>query len=144
MGGFYDDPRFGTLQTKNLQAKANQTSVIAARVEADRRTMMQAVTIKDWNVHFIQGDTTTGTSANHNGWKITLGKSAAGTGAFAAMGTAWCGTAGQANGSVLDASLTETNLDAGDDLILAYEAGTALPAGVLRVEADVQYVELYT
>lgn len=141
---FYDDPRYGVKQRMTLFGRANQTSVIAARTEADRRTMLEAVTIKDWNVKFVVGDTTTGTSANHNGWKITLGKSAAGTGAFAAMGTAWCGTAGQATGSILDAALTETNLAAGDDLVLAYEAGTALPAGVLRVESDVQYVERYS
>jgi hypothetical protein len=60
------------------------------------------------------------------------------------IGSAQVGTAGQANGSVLDAALTETNFDAGDDIVLAYEVGTALPAGVLRVDADVDYVERYT
>lgn len=140
----YADPKFGVEQILCLRGKANQTSVIGTRVEADRRTMMEAVTIKDWNVHFVVGDTTTGTSANHNGWKIELSKSAAGTGAVTPFGTAWCGTAGQANGSVLDASCTETNFSAGDDLVLSYGVGTALPAGVLRVEADIKYVERYT
>lgn len=140
----YANPKYGVQQRMTLRGKANQTSVIAAQVVADRRTVMEAITVKDFNVHFVQGDTTTGTSANHNGWKIGIGKSAAGTGAVSLFGTAWCGTAGQANGSVLDGSVTETNFSAGDDIVLTYEAGTALPAGVLRVEADVQYVEHYT
>ena len=142
--GFYDDPKYGVQQRMTLLGRANQTSVIASRTEADRRTMMEAVTIKDWNIKYVVGDTTTGTSANHNAWKICLGYSLAGTGAFTAIGTAYCGTAGQATGSIQDGSVTETNLSAGDDIVLAYEAGTALPAGVLRVESDVQYVERYT
>ena len=141
MGGFYDDPRFGVIQTQTLRGKASQTSVRAARVEADRRTMLKNVTIKDWNVFFVDGATTTGAAAT-TAFKICLAKAAAGTGAVTPFGTALCGT--QANGSVLDGSLTETNLDAGDDLVLSYEAGTALPAGTVQVESDVSLVERYS
>ena len=48
--GFYDDPRYGVNQKLKLCGKANQTSVIGSRVEADRRTMLEAVTVKDWNI----------------------------------------------------------------------------------------------
>lgn len=142
--GFYDDQKYNVNHEIKMLGRSNQTSVIASQVVADRHTFMDAVTVKDFNVYFVQGDTTTGTSANHNGWAIGIGKSAAGTGAITLIGTANCGTAGQANGSVLDGSVTETNFSAGDDLVLTYEAGTALPAGVLRVEATVKYVERYT
>ena len=128
----------------SLRSIANQTSVIGSRVEADRRTFMEAVTVKDWNVQCRVGDTTTGTSADHNAWNVAICKSVAGTGTVTPIGCAQVGTAGQANGSVLDAVLTETNFDAGDDIVLSYEVGTALPAGVLRVDADVAYVERYT
>lgn len=142
--GFYDDHKYGVNHEMKLLGRANQTSVRASQAVADRHTFMDAVTVKDFNVYFVQGDTTTGTSANHNAWVIGIGKSAAGTGAISLIGTAYCGTAGQADGSVLDGSVTETNFSAGDDIVLTYEAGTALPAGVLRVEATVKYVERYT
>lgn len=137
----YDDPRFGVQQTITLRGKAAQTSVRAAQVVADRRTMLHAVTVKDFNVHFVDGATTTGTALATK-FKMCVAKSAAGTGAVTAFGTAYCGT--QANGTVQDGAITETNLDAGDDLLLTYEAGTALPAGTVQAEADVQYVERYT
>jgi len=138
---FYDDPRFGAVHSMNLRGKAAQTSVRAARVEADRRTMLRAVTIKDWNVFFVDGATTTGTALATK-FKMCIAKSVAGTGTVTPFGTAYCGT--QANGTVQDGSVTETDLDAGDDLLLTYEAGTALPAGAVQCEADVSYVERYT
>jgi len=135
----YDDQRYYTVQHIHMgTGHADQTSVIGSRVEIDRKTMMTAVTIKDWNVQVIQGDTTTGTQ-NSDRWNIAICKSAGGTGDVTPFGSAVIGT--QADGTVLDGTLTETNLSAGDDLVLSYEKGTALPAGVLRVEADVSLVE---
>jgi len=136
----YDDPRFGVVQTIHMgTAKTKNTSVIGTRVEIDRKTMLTAVTVKDWNVQVLDGATCTG-GVNFN---IALSKSLAGTGAVTPFGSA--AVASQADGSILDASVTtETDLSAGDDLVLSYEVGTALPAGALRVEADVSYVERYT
>jgi proteasome assembly chaperone (PAC2) family protein len=134
----YDDGRYGANQVMRLRGRAVQTSVRAARVIADKRRFMSSVTIKDWNLLFVAGDTTTGviTAA---GYIIGLGKSLGGTGAISLFGTAYCGT--QADSSVLDAAVTETDFVAGDDLVLTYEAGTALPLGDIQIEADVSYVE---
>lgn len=141
MGRFYDDPSFGVLQRLTLRGKAAQTSVRASQVVADRRTFMENVTVTDWNVHFVDGATTTGAAAT-TAFKIGIGKSLAGTGAISLIGTALCGT--QANGTVQDGSVTETTFNVGDDIVLTYEAGTALPAGAVQVEADVMYKERYT
>ena len=137
----YDDARYGAVHSMHLgTAKAANTSVIATRVEIDRKTMLRAVTIKDWNVQVLNGATCTGTQ-NSNRFNIAISKSLAGTGAVTPMGSAVIGTA--ADGAVVDSSLTETNLTAGDDLVLSYEVGTALAAGTLRVEADVSMVEKF-
>jgi len=137
----YDDPRYGVVQRMTLRGKAAQTSVIGARVEADRRTLMTGITVKDFNVFFVDGATTTGAAAT-TAFKVGLAKSLGGTGAVTLFGTAVVGT--QANGSVLDGAVTETSFVAGDDIVLSYEAGTALPAGALQIEADVSYVEQFT
>ena len=140
MPSFYDDPRFGVVQNIHLgTGHAANTSVIGTRVELDRKTMLQAVTIKDWNVQVITGATCTG-GINLN---VAISKSLGGTGTVTPFGSAAIGT--QANGSVLDGALTtETNLAAGDDLIFSHEVGTALPAGTIKCEADVSYVEVYS
>jgi len=136
---FYDHPRYGVQQTLHMgYGKAKNTSVIASRVEIDRKTMMKAVTIKDWNIHVIDGATCTGATL----FNIAISKSLAGTGAVTPFGSQ--AMTAVANGTVVDASLTETNFAAGDDLVVSYEAGTALPAGALQVEADVDYVERYS
>lgn len=133
----YEDQKYYTDKVLHMPAIAAQTSVIAARTEVSRRTFMENVTVNDFNVTVINGATCTG-GINYN---VTIGKSVDGTGAFTAIGTAVIGTA--ANNSVIDAAVTETNFDAGDDVIFAFEAGTALPASDVRVEADVQFRERF-
>jgi hypothetical protein len=118
--------------------RAANTSVIGTRVEIDRKTMFANVTIKDWNIQIIEGCTSTGTH-NPGRFNVAISKSLGGTGAVTPMGSAVIGTA--ADGIIVDSTLTETNLVAGDDLVLSYEVGTALPAETIRVEADVSYVE---
>lgn len=138
----YDDGRYTTLQNFHFgQGIAAQTSTIAARVEIERKTMMQGVTIKDWNVQVITGATFTGTGANFAGMDIAISKSLGGTGDVTPFGSATLNT--NADATVLDATCTETNLVAGDDLVLSYEAGTGAPALAPRCEADVQYVEKF-
>jgi hypothetical protein len=118
--------------------RAANTSVIGSRVEIDRKTMFGNVTIRDWNIQMIEGTTSTGTH-NPGRFNLALSKSLAGTGALVPMGSVVIGTA--ADGTVVDAALTPTNLVGGDDLILSYEVGTSLPADTLRVEADVEYIQ---
>lgn len=69
---------------------------------------------------------TGGTAAGPN---ITFGKSLAGTGAVAAFGTAAFGT--NANGARVAAALTETSLDAGDEIVVSNLAGTAASTPVI-------------
>ncbi len=137
----YDDNRFQTIQRGHLgSGRAANTSVIGSRVEIDRKTMLSPVTIKDFNVQIIGGATSTGTD-NSERFNVAIGKSLGGTGAIVPMGSAVIGTA--ADGEVVDASLTETDLVAGDDLVLSYEIGTSLPAGILKVEGDFSFVERF-
>lgn len=141
---FYDDARYGVVQTlrmgTDLTRSAANSSVAAAVVELDRMTMMTAVTIKDWNIKVVNGATCTGANLLFD---FSLSKSLAGTGALAQFGSAAVGTA--ADGSVIDCAVTtETDLAAGDDLVLTREIGTPLPAGTMGIEADVAFVEKFT
>ena len=136
--GFYDDPKYGLEQTIQLRSLANQTSAIASQTEIARHTFMKAVTVTDWNLRVLVGDTqTSGFTA------ISLNKSLAGTGSLSAFGTANLST--NADKSVVDDSVTANqDFAAGDDLIIAYDAGTSLPAGSFRVDADVLFKEKYS
>ena len=138
----YDDEKYDTKQNIHMgTGHAAQTSTISARAEIDRKTMMQGVRIKDWNVQVLTGGTFTGTGANFAGVNVAISKSLGGTGTVTPFGSAALNT--NADGSVVDATCTETNLVAGDDLVLSYEAGTGAPALAPLVEADVQYVEKF-
>jgi len=136
--GFYDDPKYGVEQVLPMKSLANQTSVIASQTEIARHTFMKAVTVTDWNVRVLVGHTeTSGFTA------ISINKSLAGTGALSAFGTASLST--NADKSVIDDAVTANqNFAAGDDIVLAYDAGTALPAGAFRVDADVLYKQRFT
>jgi len=147
MGGFYSDSRYVTSKNLSLRGIAVQTSVIASDTVIERRTLMEAITVKDWNVVVRSGDVLTGT-ADSASWRVAIGKSAAGTGAITGIGTAKLSALSiggtYSNNTVVDGSLTETNFSAGDDIVFYYKAGTALPAGTVRLDADVLYVERYT
>ena len=138
----YDHPKHWTEQTISLAYAADGalTSVRAADVELARWTAMSAVRILDFNLHVIDGATSTGAAAT-TAFAFTINKSLGGTGALSALGTAQIGTA--ANNSVVDASVTETALTAGDDLVFNLESGTALPASSVKVRAVVQYREQF-
>ncbi len=139
----YDDGRYLTIQNMHLgTGRATNTSVIGTRVEIDRQTFMKAVTVTDFNIQVIGGDTSTGTE-NSGRWNIAISKSLGGTGAVTPFGSAVIGTA--ADGSVVDGSVTtETNFVSGDDVVFSYEVGTSLPAGILRVEGNIAYKEHFT
>jgi len=137
----YDDGRYNTVQVLRLgQDQKAQTSVIGAAVVHDRATFMQNVTVTDFSVMVYDGCTTTGAAAT-TAFHVVLGKSLAGTGAVSAIGTAEIGTA--ANNTVIDAAVTDTDFDAGDDIVLQFAAGTALPAGMVKVAACVEFKERF-
>lgn len=134
MGSEYSDPRYGVKETICIPSyeSANQTSVVATNTNFARMTLLKNVTVKDFNINFLVAATASG--ATSEAWRIALGYSLAGTGTVTPIGTATVGSgSNQAIGSVLDGSVTETNLSAGDDLVGLYLAGTALPAGVTRI-----------
>jgi len=147
MSQFYDSHRYGVSQVLSMRQLAAQTSVIAAATVVARHTFMDAVTVKDFNLVIKSGDVLTGT-ADAASWRIALGKSLGGTGTVAVFGSAKLSALAQggtyATGTVVDCSCTETNFVAGDDLVLEYLAGTALPAGTFQADADVKYVLHYT
>lgn len=145
---FYDDGRFGVQQNVLVGHDAGAIGTAnAARTVAARHTFMTAVTVKDWNMKVITGATCTGTAAvpTTEKYVMCLGKMAAGTGTLALIsGSAIVGTAGVADGAVVDDSLTETDFDAGDDLCFFAEIGTALGDNSLIAVASVDYVERYS
>ena len=146
MGEFYDDPRWGVVQSMVLAKAADGAigSANATRTELNRRTVLKNITVKDWNLEVLVGATCTGTGGvTTEIYQLAIGKSAAGTGTVATIGTAQVGTAGAANGSVIDATCTETNFDAGDDIIFSAEVGTALGDNSLQARANVSYVERF-
>jgi len=148
MGGFYDDPRFGVIQQMTLAENADTAigSARAAAVELNRKTVLTNITVKDWNLECLVGATCTAGTAGAGAtevYTLTIGKSAAGTGTYAAIGTATVGTAGQADNSVLDCTCTETNFSAGDDIVFRAEIGTSLGDNSLVARANVSFVERF-
>ena len=147
MGDFYDSARFGARHVLVMQKTADGAlgSAAAAQTEYNRKTMMMDVTIKDWNLEVLTGATCTGTGGvTTEVWTIKLGKSAAGTGAISNIGSITVGTAGAADNSIVDGTVTETNMSAGDDLVWYTDAGTALGDNSLIARANVLYIERYT
>ena len=158
MGDFYSDPRFGVRQNILMGIGYGAIgSANAARTTLDRHTFMTAVTVKDFNLKVLTGATCTGLASNLNTelYVLCLGKSPAGTGLEDIGGSAWvAGTAASdapaasavkaADKSVVDATITETDFDAGDDLVFFAEIGTALGDNSLIAHASVDYVERYT
>ena len=143
----YDDSRWGTLRRISLRntADGGLGSAVASQTILDRRTFMANVTIKDMNLAVDVGATCTGTGGVATEvYTLKLGYSTAGTGTITAIGTATIGTGGQADNTVLDGTVTETNLSSGDDILFYRDTGTALGDNSLVVrDLDVSYVERY-
>ena len=147
MSDFYDSARYGARNTIVMAKVADGAlgSAASAQTVYNRKTMMTNVTIKDWNLEVLANATCTGTGGvTTEVWTLKLGKSAAGTGTISNIGTITVGTAGVAANSVVDGTVTETNLSAGDDLVWYTDAGTALGDDALIARANVLYVERYT
>ena len=133
MSRTYSDPSYGSKKALRLEPTAalNGTDATATEVAACRTTVMQPITITDWNVHFVAG----GTNATRS---ITLGYQSAGTGTTVPIGTIATGT--QAANSVKDGSVTETNLTTGDDIVVT-TIGTSTT--VENMLPTIQYKERY-
>jgi len=149
----YDDQRYYTIQSMSLADTSDAIgTAAAARAVLHRKTMLKAITVKDWNVEALVGATCTGTGGvTTEVYQLAIGKSTGGTGSVTTYGTAYVGgtagaygSGGAADNSVVDASLTEFNLAAGDDIIFSAEVGTALGDNSLVARANVSYVETFT
>jgi hypothetical protein len=146
MSDFYDDSRYGVTQSMVLAKAADGAigSANASRTELNRRTLLKNVTVKDWNLEVLTGATCTGTGGvSTEIYQLAIGKSLGGTGSISTFGTAQVGTAGAADNSVIDATCTETNFVAGDDIVFSAEVGTALGDNSLVARANISYVERF-
>ena len=147
MPGTYDDPKWGVIQEMVLGKAADAAigSANAARAVLQQITLLKNITVKDLNLEVKTGATCTGTGGvTTEVYTLKVGKVLGGTASTAiAFGTLSVGTAGQANASILDGSLTETNLVAGDDIQFFAEIGTALGDNSLVAKAHLSYVEHY-
>jgi hypothetical protein len=146
MSGTYDDLRWGVLHQMTLSNNADAAigSARAAAVVLARKTFMENVTVKDFNLEVVVGATCTGTGGVATEvYTLIIGKSAAGTGAVSAIGTATVGTGGAADDSVVDGTVTETNFSSGDDIVFQASIGTSLGDNSLVARANISYVERY-
>lgn len=127
----YADARFGVNKILNFPVSSAINGTVGA-TELYRKTMMEAGTLKDWNIRAAVG----GTEASVR--TVLIGVSTAGTGTTANCGTQTLGTL--ANGNIVDAALTETTFDVGDDIVISH-LGTG--AGVYTIEPHVMYTERF-
>lgn len=128
----YSDPRFGTRQVFPLNESGSLAGTSASASEIGRYTLFEDAQILDWNLRIKTG----GTAAVQS---VLIGYSLGGTGAFTAIGTQALGTC--ADSTVLDASLTETALSAGDDIVVQKAAATS--AAVYNVQPIVSFRERF-
>lgn len=130
----YSDSAFGVNQTINLPASAALNGTAASAATVLTHTCLYNCTVSDWNGRVIAGGTDAGVIS------LIIGKSAAGTGAVSAIGTMTLGT--HAINTVIDAAVTSTDFDSGDDIVIQRSAGTS--TSVLQVAPSVEIVEKFT
>jgi len=139
----YCDSKYYGKQTNKLMGQFAMTSAQTTGIEIARSTVMgAAVTVQDFNVQIGGSAGDTGTSGSY---QVVIAKSAAGTGALSAIGTAsWTATGAIIHQTNKDASVTATNFAVGDDIVLRIGPGTVLPAGSVTVNAvDISLVEYF-
>ena len=128
----YSDPSYGSEKCFSFETTGSLAGT-AAIAEKGRHTFMEANTVTDMNVFFTAGGTSTAQS-------FVLGKSAAGTGTFSAVGTIVVGT--QATNTVKDGAVTATNFSAGDDVVLKAGGTSAIVSdGIVRFQYKERYVQ---
>lgn len=129
----YSDDAFATNQTLMFTSGGalNGTATAAATILS--HTCLYNCKVSDWNGRVKAGGTDAGVIS------LIIGKSAAGTGAFSAIGTMALGT--HAINTVIDATMTETDFDAGDDIVIQRSAGTS--TSVLAIAPTVAIIEKF-
>jgi hypothetical protein len=131
---FYFDSRYGTTKVLQLGHATTVAGTVATAAALSKFTVMENTVIKDWNMYLTTGGTAAG------GPSITIGYSVDGTGTFVPIGTQAFGT--HADATIVDGSLTETKINAGDDIVIQSVAGT--DASTIVVEAfNVETVEWF-
>jgi hypothetical protein len=106
---------------------------VGTAAELTRTTVMENTVLKDWQLRLTTGGTGAGPS-------ITIGYSVDGTGTYVPIGTQAFGT--HADGAMIDCSLTETKISAGDDILIQSVAGTVASTVVVEY-FDVETVEWF-
>ena len=135
MSRTYSDPTYGSKKQMPLAGEAIALNgTVTSTTDLARVTVMQPITVSDANVSILVA----GTAVDTN---LLIGKSLAGTGAFAALGTITL-TGTQTADSVIDATVTATSFSTGDDIIVARAAGTETETAIL-VKPYVQYKETF-
>ena len=129
MSRSYSDASYAAKQELVTDAVGALNGTAAAAAEVTRHTFMEPVTATDWNGRVIAGGTDAAVIS------LIVGKSLAGTGAFAAIGTMALNT--HAVDTVIDASLTATTFETGDDLVVQRSIGTS--TSVLNIVPVVQF-----
>jgi hypothetical protein len=131
MSRTYSDPSYGSEKLISFPATGSLAGTAAIAVKC-AHTFMEPCTVTDMNVFFVAGGTTAAQS-------FVVGKSLAGTGTFAPIGTIVVGT--QATNTIKDGAVTATSFNAGDDLVL-YAGGTAaiVANGIVRCQYKETFV----
>ncbi len=120
----YDSDR---MRQQIIHAPSATGLTVAGTNAADAVLLRIPLAVDSIKLNRLQVRMTTGGTAA--GPAITIGKSLAGTGAVTAIGTLTFGTS--ANGAVASANLTNTEFDAGDEVIVSVLAGTAASSPVI-------------
>lgn len=124
-GRSYSDPSYGSKKILNFTQVTCGTRATAANVATI--SVMHPITITDWNITA----TVAGSGATSQ-WTLKKGTTALGTLTFATNATA---------GAVVEGSVTETSLTAGDVLVLGSVLSTADPSQTCL--ASVEYRETF-
>lgn len=111
----YSDQTYGGRHGVSFGTAGSIDGTYQSNTVIGRHTFMYPCKIVDFNLAILAGGTDLGADVF-----FYLGKQAAGTATTTVIGTAdpLQGTGTHASNSVLDASVTETNFDAGDDVVL--------------------------
>jgi hypothetical protein len=137
MARTYGEDSYGSRKDLMMGNKGSIDGTYQSAVDIVRHTFMKPAKVVDWNLSIMAGGTNLGADVF-----FYLGKSAGGTGAVTAFGTAdpLQGTGTHADASVLDASATATTFSAGDDLVFQ-AVGTIGHAMIISPHAE--YLENY-
>jgi len=136
MARSYSEASYGGRQNIKFGLHSSVDGTYQSAVSIARYTFMYPAKVVDWNVEILAGATDLTNLTN-----FTIGKSLGGTGAVSGFGTADMlgATATHANGTVVDASATETSFVAGDDVVLQ-GLGTVGHAMVIKPNLEIQEV----